>query len=252
MLRSVESLFGIQVNARDGKVGNIQNMFICIGTWEVFYMVIDSSVIKNHNYILIAPAALMNPDHKNLPVNLTKTQIEGSPVIDVRKPLLWGDAETIFNYYSWPQYWEQQPPEKIISPPPVPYKSTSGEKGEQYTEETGYNENVRSAHWLIGKKLAGQQSVFGRIDDLIINMVTWYVQYLIVTPERNSSQEKVMIAADWMEKTTCVDNNIVSFLDEQELQKAPRFDPDEPVNRSDDNISFDFFGRNVPTDRKRK
>jgi hypothetical protein len=228
-------------------------MSICVGTWEVCFISIDSSAFKNHNYILIAPAALMNPDHKNLPVNLTKAQIESSPVIDVRKPLLWGDAETIFNYYAWPQYWEQQPPEKIISPPPVPYNSVAGEKSKQYTEETGYNVNVRSAQWLIGKKLTGQQSVFGRIDDLIINTVTWYVQYLIVTLDRNSSlPKKVMIATDWMERTTCVDERIVSILDEKELQKAPCYDPNEPVNRSNDNIPFDFFGRKVPINRKRE
>lgn len=245
MLRSIASLSGIRVNAHDGMIGNIDNLYICIGTWEVCYAVVDAAAMKERRYILLAPAAFMNPGRATLPVNLSISRIAASPAVDVNTPVTGRRIEEIFKYYEWPQYWVQQPSDGIVTPPPLSIKRNSEKADRMLNGESGFGVNVRSYKWIIGQPLKGSDTVIGTIDDMIVNTVTWYIQYLVVTLRKDFPGKKVMMATDWMNGTTCGRSEIACLLSMLEVRNAPEFNPEEPINRTDSKIHFDFYGREV-------
>ncbi len=89
MLRNVKDLRGYAIAASDGVIGKVDDLYFDDDDWAIRYLIVDTGNWLSGRKVLISPLAIGRPDWlgQQLPVSLTKAQIERSPDIDTRKPV---------------------------------------------------------------------------------------------------------------------------------------------------------------------
>ena len=89
MLRNVRHLRGYAILATDGAIGEVEDLYFDDDRWAIRYLVVDTGSWLPGRKVLISPHAIGRPDWmaQQLPVTLTKAQVEGSPDVDTRKPV---------------------------------------------------------------------------------------------------------------------------------------------------------------------
>ena len=77
MLRSVESFYGYEIQAMDGDLGTVHDVYFDDQSWSVMYLVVDTGTWLPGRKVLIFATQIDQPDwaSKNLPVELTKDQV---------------------------------------------------------------------------------------------------------------------------------------------------------------------------------
>ena len=89
MLRNVKDLRGYAIRASDGVIGKVDDFYFDDETWAIRYLVVDTGTWLSGRKVLISPIALGHAGWmgRQLPVALTRAQVERSPDIDTRKPV---------------------------------------------------------------------------------------------------------------------------------------------------------------------
>ena len=107
MLRNVKELKGYVILATDGVIGAVDDLYFDDDTWAIRYLIVDTGSWLSGRKVLISPLAIGQPDWmgQQLPVSLTKAQVERSPDIDTRKPVSRQHEAEYFEYYDYPYYW---------------------------------------------------------------------------------------------------------------------------------------------------
>jgi hypothetical protein len=85
MLHKASKMRGFHLLATDGEIGHVDDFLIDERTWEVRYLVVDTSNWIGGKSVLISPAVLRSIDsvHQKIQVALTRGAIKSSPSIDV-------------------------------------------------------------------------------------------------------------------------------------------------------------------------
>ena len=88
MLRSIKSLFGYKLAAKDGTIGKVKDFLFDQPHWTVRWMVADTGNWLPERKVLISPVSLGEPrwDSRLFPVRLTQDEIERAPHLDTDAP----------------------------------------------------------------------------------------------------------------------------------------------------------------------
>jgi hypothetical protein len=107
MLRSIISLTGYTIEATDGDIGHVRDLYFDDRSWIIRYLVVDTGTWLPGRKVLISPAALGRPNWQSekFPVGLTKNQVKNSPDIDTTKPVSRQHEAELHLHYDWPPYW---------------------------------------------------------------------------------------------------------------------------------------------------
>src|ERR1035437_6817696 len=108
MLRSITQLYGAKLGASDGEIGHAKDFYFDDQNWVVRYLVVDTGSWLSGRKVLISPHAFgsLHEARKLMQVNLTRKQIEKSPLIESHKPVSRQYEEEYFRYYGWPYHWQ--------------------------------------------------------------------------------------------------------------------------------------------------
>src|ERR1017187_4743817 len=89
MLQSIKQLYGDKLGALDGEIGHVKDFYFDDRNWAVRYVVADTGSWLPGRQVLISPHSLgpLTPSGKVLLVNLTRKQVEDSPLIESHKPV---------------------------------------------------------------------------------------------------------------------------------------------------------------------
>src|SRR5205809_7577461 len=87
MLRSVKKLFEDKLGASAGEIGSVNDFYFDDQNWAVRYLVADTGSWMPGRLVLISPHALcaLYQAGRILLVNLTRLEIENSPLFDPQK-----------------------------------------------------------------------------------------------------------------------------------------------------------------------
>ena len=108
-LRSANELFGYQVNARDGKLGDMMDFIVEDEDWQVQYMVVDASNLSDSDkQVLVALEWTERIDvaRKEIFIELDQEAIKFSPPFDPNLPVNRQYEEVLYDYYGRPKYWQ--------------------------------------------------------------------------------------------------------------------------------------------------
>src|ERR1700729_324468 len=107
MLRNAADLKGFAIQATDGEIGTVEDIYFDDETWAIRYLTVDTGGWLGGRVVLISPIFIRQADWqaKRLDVALTQEQVKNSPDINTHQPVSRQHESEYFGYYGYPVYW---------------------------------------------------------------------------------------------------------------------------------------------------
>ena len=205
MLRNLKDLRGYAIRATDGVIGEVDDFYFDDDDWGIRYLVVDTGGWLSGRKVLISPIALGSPDWmiQELPVSLTKRQVEHGPGIDTKKPVSRQQEAQYLGYYGYPYYWGGAGLWGMGAyPGSLPAEGRIEEDVKLHaTRATPVREDchLRSGKAVIGYHVKATDGDIGHLDDLLVDDDTWAIRYLIADTSNWWGGHHVLVAPKCLE-----------------------------------------------------
>lgn len=105
-LRSLTVFKGYHVHASDGSIGHVENLLIDDGTWDVRYLIVDTSNWWMGKHVLVSPYAVTDVSWSDHAINLSvsKEMVRSSPPWDPTQFISELKERELHTHYAWPGY----------------------------------------------------------------------------------------------------------------------------------------------------
>jgi sporulation protein YlmC with PRC-barrel domain len=109
-LRSVNEVRGYYIQGSDGPIGHVEDFIVDDETWEVRYLVIDTSNWWFGKRVLIAPrwASRISWEKKIVYVEMSRDSIKNSPELDPGLVINREYETHLYAYFGRPAYWTRE------------------------------------------------------------------------------------------------------------------------------------------------
>jgi sporulation protein YlmC with PRC-barrel domain len=198
MLVNVTTMRNWRVEATDGDVGSVADVFFDDERWGARYLVVETGGWLASRKVLLSPASVSREWQApgTLKVNLTRKQIEQSPDVDTDMPVSRHYEIAHALHYGYPSYWAGDMLWGAgIYPGVVPVGelgSTRQPREIVETEAEAAKEEAAAAQSHLGSSLemigyrveASDGEVAGDLEDLAIDTETWAIRHLVVDAAR--------------------------------------------------------------------
>ncbi|HZP56619.1 MAG TPA: PRC-barrel domain-containing protein [Dehalococcoidia bacterium] len=186
---TASELHECHVQARDGTLGRVQDVYFDDGTWTVRYLVVETGGWLHRRRVLISPLLVRQVDlaRRTCAVDLTRAEVAGSPDIDSALPISRQLEMRYRDYFRWPAYWAAGFYEPQV--PPV-WQGAAREAGERARQmirhertmsaQSGAANHLRSAAAVAHHKVVADDGEVGHVADFVIDARTWHITHLVV------------------------------------------------------------------------
>jgi hypothetical protein len=236
MLQSVKQLYGNKLGASDGEIGHVKDFYFDDQNWAVRYVVADTGAWLPGRKVLLSPHAFSGLDQagKALLVNLTRKQIEASPLIETHKPVSRQYEEEYYRYYGWPFYWQGDglwglSGFPILELPAAPQPEPAAAFGPQLESADAH---LRSTQAVNGYHLQASDGTFGHICDFMMDAQSWAIRQLVVKTGHRFSGKEVQIPTRKVDRISYPDSTVYVNLTGEAVQQSPAHDL-APVGAAD-------------------
>lgn len=222
MKRKLSDLEGYSIAAKDGDKGTVKNFLFDENNWVIRYMEADLGNFFSGKQVLIPYAFLQAPDWEgeHFHVELSKEEIENSPLITAELPVSRKYEEELHTYYTADYYWMNTSVAPMITYPINPLATPT-----KLVDEKDIDTSIRSFNEIQGYTVKTTDGTIGHIADLIINDANWQIVYAVVdTSDWMPWSKKVLVAVDWMENISYVNHEIAVTISTDAIESAPEFD----------------------------
>ena len=191
MLHKVKDLRGDTIAAKDGEIGQIEQVYFDDEGWRVRYFIVDTGGWLSGRKVLISPASVdrARSSEDALAVALSREQVEHSPGIDTDKPVDRQYEEAYARYYGTPLYWA--PPEGVG----LRTGQRSGRRARKLeeAESEAARSHLRSSGEVIGYSIQASDGKIGHVEDLRIDDHDWAIADLVVDTGAWLPGKKVLV-----------------------------------------------------------
>ena len=244
MLRSLKTLLGYIVLAKDGRIGKVHDFYFHDDTWIIRYLVVDTGLWLPKRKVLIAPSAMEKPNWERLtfPVALAREQVEKSPDVDTDKPVSRQQEVELHNHYGWPAYWIDPGigPWPAIAPMvPIFAPSKPSESGEEGRGDS----HLRSFREVKAYHIHASDGELGHVEDFIADDALWVIRYLVIHVRTWLPAKNVLISPQWLGEIGHWDRMVNVTLTRGRILHCPELNPRAFVNREYEERLYDYYGR---------
>jgi len=236
-LHGLRELKGYTLLARDGEIGQLEQVYFDDDEWVVRYFVVRTGGWLLGREVLIAPRAVqkLDQEHKHIEVGLSRDQVENAPASSSRPPVSRHYEAEYHRHYGWPPYWESSPLGVPLPAPPVPPIT--------YPIREPSNPHLRDSGEVVGYRLQTRDGEFGHVHDLMLDDQEWHVRYLVVDTGSWLPGKKVLVAPAWIAGVEWTIKTINVDLDEDAIRTAPAYNPDRLISRDDEVSLYSHYGK---------
>lgn len=230
MLRSVKEIRDYRIMTKDGAAGKLKDLLFDDRSWRVRYAVVETDGWFSGERFLVSPSSMGAPnwEHRSIPVDLTREQIEAGPRPLADPPVSRAMEIELSRIYQWPAYWSE--------PPSRPVGST----GE---DDAPGDPHLRSADVVIGYRIEAEDDRVGHVEDLVVDVESWEVVLLVVDTRNWLPGKKVLITPGSATRIEWDPGLVRVELTREEIVESPVWDPTAPVNREWRALVTDVHGR---------
>ncbi|MBM1170032.1 PRC-barrel domain-containing protein [Microvirga arabica] len=250
MLLRTSSLKNLSIAARDGEIGNINDLLFEDDTWRARWLVVSTGSWLFGRKVLLPAShvAPSKPGATSIVVDLTKEQVESSPGSGVDLPVSRQMETSIYESYGWTPYWAAHgmayasttafpvfPVAPIPAAPgapavgPVPVDGTHG--GSRGHEQPSGDPHLRSAKEVTGYYVRAADGDIGHVEDLLVDGSNWLIRYLIVDTKNWWSGKMVLVTTEWIDDISWTDETVQTSQARDEIKRAPEYNPALPIDR---------------------
>lgn len=246
MIQSLNIIRKYSIQATDGILGSVSDIYFDDAEWTVRYLVVDTGTWLSGRKVLIPASALGSPDNRlrHFPVQLTRAQVEDAPSIDEDKPVSRQHEADLHGYYGWEPYWGAgglapgmagYAPGAIPPPPPEPAAGA-------IAEEPG-DPHLRSGREVIGYRIAATDGDVGHVEDILVDDDGWRVRYLLVDTRNWLPGRKVVMAPDWVRTIDWAERKVAVDHTRDQVKGSPEYDEVAGVSRAYERGLYEHYGR---------
>lgn len=235
MFMTAKTLEGFALHARDGVIGEVQDLYFDDHEWVVRYLVVATGNWLKRDRVLIAPEAVGTPDPvlRILPVHLTTDQVRHSPGIDTAQPVSRQREVELRKHYNWPPYWGAVFADggiagPIVPPVPLPPADEDARTDGNRPLRRRGDPNLRSVNDTLRYEIEATDGGIGHLDDLLIDTGGWRIHYLVINTRNWWPGPKVVIAPEWTREVNWEQSRIVVNHSRDAVKASPAYNPDAP------------------------
>src|SRR5215831_15369930 len=224
---SAKRLYGKTIDARDGHIGSVHDLYFDDQVWTILYLVIDSGNWLPGRNVLIAPDAILQPWHgeAGLPLNLTKDQIRSSPDIDTTQPVSRKAEHLLHSHYGWIPHWAG--PGVPVAPPPPQQIAAAEEEGREGVEEaeSPSDRHLRSTKEVMGCRLLATDREIGRVVDFILDDDCKRILFLAIDLEEWLSEKEILVPARIISKIDWASSRVKVEVSRRVIEASQEYKP---------------------------
>ncbi|WP_010529829.1 PRC-barrel domain-containing protein [Lentibacillus jeotgali] len=207
------------IEASDGSMGKIQDLYFDDNKWVVRYAVLDSRRWLPSRRIMLSPAAFRSIDTQNqrVDVEYDKETVRNSPSIPVDATLSKDMEMALTGYYGWSRYWLGGMLWGVEDTPLAHFEDRAAHEDQTPNE---WEHNLRSSEEAAGYRVHANNGKIGELTEFIIDDSYWKIRYLVVRSDDVAAGNPLYLirpeaiqSADWVEGDLYVDMNLEKLKD---------------------------------------
>lgn len=226
-MNNASLLIGKTIDALDGEIGAVHDLYFDDQTWSVRYLVVDTGKRLSGRKVLVAPEAIVTPWHHQaaIAVKLTTEQIRSSPNIDTAMPVSRLDEELLHRHYQWIPYGDSTivPTPTMPPPPALTVEEVRPEAGK--TAEPLVDVRLRSANELGGYHVKAKDGEVGNVDDLLLDDDISRILFLVVEVKEWLFGKKVLAGPSLISRVDWATSTVHVSANRQALKSAQEYSP---------------------------
>jgi uncharacterized protein YrrD len=238
MLRSIKQLYGSKLQASDGEIGHVSDLYFDDQQWTVRYVVAETGSWIPGRLVLIPPQAVgirsLRQVGNRLPVNLTRKQIEDSPPIESNKPVSLQYEAEYFRYYGCPAYPLYPGLAGIYGgigiseTARIPFDPARPQMRDEETKrlERPYsdgNPHLRSTKAMEGYHIQTSDGKIGHVTDFIMDDEHWAICHLIVETGHWFAGKQIAISPEQIDRISCEESKVFVNVTKESILEAPGY-----------------------------
>lgn len=233
------ALHTYNIDATDGEMGRIKDLYIDDRNWKIRYAIVDTRKWLPERKVLVPPSAFIevNEENETLEVEYDKEMIKQSPSVPEESDLTRDKENQLIKYFGWSRYW---PEDVLISGDQRPIgvfhgKSERIHQGPEDFEREQFisshrDNNLRSHEEILHARIHGRDGKLGKLEDFIYDS-DWSLKYVVVSSLNPAQNEfyfypvERVTSVDWYEGDLYLDETMVglynqkAFKDKQAILK---------------------------------
>lgn len=233
MLFFTSDLKEYNIDATDGEMGKIKDLYFDDKNWAIRYAIVDTRKWLPGRKVLLSPETFVNFNEadKKLEVEYDKEHVRNSPPIPEDRPVT-RDAETsLIGYYGWSRHWLTDARWGADNGPITSAFDQGDSMGQQVREdippETARPDyDLRSEEETLVFKVHADDGKIGTVVDFVYDDQSRNIQYIVVQSSENYVDTEFYIyrpeeieSVDWFEQDIYVKDSIASLKQNKVYEK---------------------------------
>jgi len=238
-LYKLGELTGYSLQARDGEIGTLEQVYFDDHYWSVRYFIVHTGSWLLGTEVLIAPPAVtrVDDDHKRLEVELTLEQISNCPPVGTQLPVSRHYQQEYYRYYGWEPYWGDS---AMFAPATYIPSTAHGIPGEPDEPE---HPHLRSSKEVKGYHIHALDGDIGHVEDFMLEDPGWAVRYLEIDTRNWLPGKKVLVAPAWIRQVDWARREVTVDLTREAIQTAPPYDASTVMSREYQSALYAHYGK---------
>jgi len=227
-MNNASLLIGKTIDALDGEIGSVHDLYFDDQTWSIRYLVVDTGKWLPGRKVLVAPEAIVKPWHHQpaIGVKLTTEQIRSGPDIDTAMPISRVAEELLHRHYRWTPYWDSVIVPIPPMPPPPPALTVEEDRQEAgKTAESLVDVRLRSANELAGYHVKAGDGDVGHVQDLLLDDDLSRILFLVVEMKGWLFGKKVLAGPSMISGVDGGTSTVHVDANRQALKNAQEYNP---------------------------
>ncbi|MEB0059706.1 PRC-barrel domain-containing protein [Variovorax sp. LG9.2] len=258
MLRNTQQITTCAIDAIDGAIGHVKDLYFDDDAWVIRYFVVDTGAWLSGREVLISPISIQQSKwaRDTLPVSITRDQVRNSPGTDADKPVSRQNEEQHAGYYGHPPYWggsglwgKDDYPGLLVTdwglgddkrPWTTKKEDRVSSRGRSVSQEDAH---LRSCRAVTGYHIHATDGDVGRVQELIFDDEAWAVRYLVVETSNWWLSHRVLIAPQWIRDVQWLDKSVAVDLTRAAVKGSPPFISTAELSREEEQGLYEHYDR---------
>lgn len=223
------------MGAVDHEAGTVSDFLFDDEARAIRYVVVNTGSWLVGREVLLSPVAVGDIDNNKRTVEtvLSSMSIQDAPGIESDQPVSRQYEMQLASYYNWPIYWA----------PVAPHDVAHSEDASARQELEDSDQHLRSFREVVGYQINCIGDSMGHVEDMIVDLNSWVIRYLVIDTSNWLPGKKVIVAFDWLTNISWKEKSVFVDLTRKQIETAPPWDPRTPINRDYEITLYDFYGR---------
>jgi uncharacterized protein YrrD len=222
-----KQLYGTTMDAPDGHIGSVHDLYFDDQTWTVRYLIIDTGKWLPGRKVLIVPSVIQQPWHGEaaLPVKLTKDQIRSSPDIDTAQPISRKAEHLLHSHFGRIPYWGVSCIPAPPPPPPLAASSVEDRRDASKEAESLSKQYLRSTKGVMGYRVRTTDGEIGHIEDFVLDDDCSRILFLTMDLEEWISGKQVLLSPRVVSKIDWATFRVEVEVSRRALEASQEYQP---------------------------